>query len=264
MKAYYFIFLIFIVSCSSAYIPSPKNVPLFENRGEVQLEVGTSTNSLYLTGNYAFSEKYAMITNGSISYPAIAGHSLSHINGLMTYFDGDTPHYAFEAGIGRYNLLLTSTRRLEIFAGAGYGSSNYNFTKYPHQRYFQGFVQANIGKRYQYADIGWSLRTAYSDFLEIFIEHINYQVFHIEPLFVVRVGGQYMKWFFRCGINLAFPLSSNSNIHLPSLSRSHLFSDTGYTIFHFSTGMSFRFSNAHRNTKQKAQSTILECGFITK
>ena len=71
MKIQYCIFLFVLTSCSSAYIPSPKNMPLFEQKGELQIEAGTSTNSPFIIGSYAFSEKYAVIANGSISYPAL-------------------------------------------------------------------------------------------------------------------------------------------------------------------------------------------------
>jgi len=50
------------------YIPSAKNIPLFEEKNEVQVEVGASTTSVYLTGGYAFSKKYAFVVNGSLSY----------------------------------------------------------------------------------------------------------------------------------------------------------------------------------------------------
>ena len=262
MKAVHFFLLLIIIiltGCSSAYIPSPKNIPLFENKGEGQIEVGASTNSLYLTGSYAFSEKFAMITNGSISYPAIAGQSIRHYNELTIFTDGDVPHSSFEVGIGRYNLLPSSESRLEVFLGTGYGKSYSFFSKDDRQNYMQGFAQINTGKRFKHAEIGWSMRMAFSGFQyqdgyykastypsEYIIEHGKYQTFHLEPLFVIRVGGQHVKWFARTGLNLAFPLSSNSLIQTRG-------TDPGYTILHLSTGISYRFPNALRSTKQNNQ-----------
>ena len=243
MKTIYCIFLFLLTGCSSAYIPSPKSVPLFEQKGDALIEVGTSTNSPFLVGSYAFSEKYAVIANGSISYPALAGNPIREYNELTFFLDGDVPHYSFEAGLGRYNLLPSSKRRLEVFAGAGYGMAFDHFNKDYKQNYIQGFVQINTGKRYKAVDVGWSLRTAYADFQnkngyyknnEYITDYQNCQAFHFEPLFVVRIGGQHLKWFSRAGFNLAFPLSSNSFIETFGVNR-------GYTMFHISTGMSYRF-----------------------
>jgi hypothetical protein len=243
MKIYYYTFVLFLVGCSSVYIPSPKNIPLFENKGEAQIETGVSTNSLYMTGSYAFSEKYAIIANGSISYTAIAGQYILPHGEWTFYWKGDVPHYSFEAGIGRYNLLPSSERKLELFAGAGYGMSAHNFTKYPNQNYKQGFIQLNTGKRYNYVEVGWSLRSQFSRFdnqhfvwydnHEYGLEHEKYNAIHLEPMFVIRVGGQRVKWFYRCGINLAFPLSSNSIMKTCKI-------EGGYTLLHFSTGISYR------------------------
>ena len=159
----------------------------------------------------------------------------------LTYFTGgDIPHYAFGAGIGRYNLLPSSDRRLEVFGGAAYGKT----LESPNPHYLQGFLQVNIGKRRRYLETGWAFRSAYSVFhgMDSFWsekknEYIikNHQVFHLEPMFVVRVGGQHVKWFARIGTNLTFPLSSNSFINANGPY------DRGYTILHFSTGVSYRF-----------------------
>ena len=255
MKIFYCTIVLLLVGCSSVHIPSPKNIPLFENKGEAQIETGVSTNSLYLAGNFAFSEKYAIIANGSISYPAIAGQSIVHYDELTLFLEGDIPHYSFEVGVGKYNLLPSSKRRLELFAGAGYGMSSYNFTKYPNQNYKQCFIQVNTGKRYNYLEVGWSLRSAFSGFHHQYgvsdkdkygIEHEKYHAIHLEPLFVIRVGGQRVRWFARTGFNLAFPLSSNSLIETFVINKGYV--NKGYTMFHFSTGISYRFPNKIRNS----------------
>jgi len=46
---YYILFLLpLFTGCSSMYIPSTKPTPLFEEKGEVQVEIGTSINRPYL------------------------------------------------------------------------------------------------------------------------------------------------------------------------------------------------------------------------
>jgi hypothetical protein len=231
------VFSFLLSACSSAYIPSPKNVPLFEKKGEVQIEAGASTNSLFLTGSYAFSEKYALIGSGSMTYCHILGRPLGPHGELSIYPVGDVPHRSIEAGLGRYNLFPSSEWRLEVFAGTGYGAAHSFFSDGNKQHYFQGFIQINTGKRYKHVELGWSLRTAYSGLYSqnlcfrcfsgtcgYFIEHENYQVFHLEPLFVVRTGGQHLKASFRTGFGLAFPSV-----------------DERYLMLHLSVGLSYRF-----------------------
>ena len=216
------------------YIPSPKNIPLFEEKGEVQIEVGGSTNSIFVTGSYAFSEKYALIANGSMAYSYINGKPIGRHGGEINLYPGtDVPHRSIEVGLGRYNLLPSSKRRLEVFAGTGYGAAHSYIKDNDKQHYFQGFVQINTGKRYNRTELGWSLRTAFSGFFyqEGFkvIEHGNCQTLHFEPLFVVRTGGQHVKASFRTGFSIPCLLSSPPG------------PIGGYTLLHFSAGMSFRF-----------------------
>ena len=254
MKIYPYILVFLLSGCSSAYIPSPKNIPLFEEKGEYQIEAGASTNSVFAAGSYAFSEKFSLIANGSMSYCYILGKPFGWSSGepLSISFSGDVPHRSIEAGIGRYNLLPSSQRRLEVFAGVGYGAAH-SFNSEYKQNYLLGFVQANTGKKYRHTEMGWSLRAAFSGFHEsygstypeyYYIENGKYQAFHLEPLFVIRTGGQRLKVSFRTGINLAFPLSFPSKIVT-------LRGKEGYPVFHLSCGLSyqrFREKKMNKNT----------------
>ena len=68
-KKFCLLFLLAILSgCVNIYISSPRNIPLFEEKGEVQIEVGANVTDIFVTGSYAFSDKYALIANGSLSY----------------------------------------------------------------------------------------------------------------------------------------------------------------------------------------------------
>jgi hypothetical protein len=192
-----------------------------------------------MVGNYAFSEKYALMATGSMSYKTIFSNYSSSGSYITDYIGIGFPvkFHAFEFGIGRYNILPYSNRLLEVFVGAGYGMGyNSTITK---QNFLQGFAQLNIGKKLNHVEIGWSLRTAFSGFhsqvkMSDMIEHERYQAIHLEPQFLIRVGGQRVRWFYRSGLNLAFPLSSNSMMKAIDI-------DPGHTILHFSTGISYRF-----------------------
>ena len=93
MKIYHYILVFLLSGCSSAYIPSSKNIPLFEEKGEIQIEAGASTNSVFAAGSYAFSEKFALIANGSMSYCYITGKPFGWSSGepLSISFSGDVP-----------------------------------------------------------------------------------------------------------------------------------------------------------------------------
>jgi len=242
MKVYQHIFLFLLTGCSSAYIPSPKNIPLFEKKGEVQIEACASTNSIFATGSFAFSEKYALIANGSMAYCYILGRPIRSYNELTIFLDGDVPHRSVELGLGRYNLSLLPEWRLEIFAGTGYGAAHSFFGNDNKQHYYQGFMQLNTGKKYKHAEIGWSYRMVYSGFYfkngyyrdphsgEYIFGNGNYQALHLEPLFVVRTGGQRLKVSFRAGLNLAYPVSSSSKS-----------ANFEHTLLHLSAGLRYRF-----------------------
>ncbi len=247
-KDYYIYFLLFLLEgCSSIYIPSPKNVPLFEKKGEVQIEAGASTNSVFATGSYAFSDKYALITNGSLSFRNISRTYDLGSTLFNAYFEGSGAHRSIEMGLGRYNLLPSSNRRLEVFVGAGYGNTGFDSKDYQSQ-YIQGFVQANAGRKFKYFEIGWSFHMTYAHFYCKYPEYISqpeimqsrkeivYTDFGtINPggLIVLRFGGNQLKAFVRSGLDLSFPLSS-SLIKTTGM-------DRNYTAGHFSIGISYRF-----------------------
>jgi len=239
MKTSYYslFFLLFILSgCAATYLQAPKNMPLFETKGEVQIEAGVSTTSYFATGSYAFSEKYALIANGSLSY----GNFWDDIPDALTIvtfgFAGSNvlPHHSVEMGLGRYNLLPSSKWKLETFLGAQYSMGNYHND---YDRCLQGFTQVNIGRRYNYIETGWSLSLAYSDFqlktLSSNTQNIKYDnanAIIAEPLVFLKLGGKQIQLFCRCGFCFLYILNSSVEI-----------SSNFYFNAHCSTGLSFRF-----------------------
>jgi len=262
MKAIYYYWLLFLLcifsGCSSKYIASPKNVPLFEEKGEVQIEVGTSTNSFFTTGSYAFSEKYALITNGSLSFHNLFSeiYDIGDMTGGRSDFypSGDFAHRSFEAGIGKYNLFPSSSnRRFETFLGIGFGDADEG--KFLRNSYLQGFIQSNVGQRTKHIEVGLSLRLAGSYFKYQTVEHNciwsdilqkplcedvffykKFGVVHAEFMAFMNIGGKHLHGFIRYGKNLAIPLFLSSDERTIVW---HSFPQ--YTIFHISTGLCYRF-----------------------
>ena len=276
MKAIKVIFLIvpvFLTACSSMYIPSSKNVPLFEKKNEVQVEAGASPNSVYLTGSYAFSEKYALIVNGSMSY-------LNFSKRYDIFQSSDKPHAApftepsdeekkpmspwegknrssfahsyIEAGIGRYNM-LSSSWLFEVFGGGGYGYAQQSpktavlEENFYENKYWMGFVQSNIGKRSRSYEFGWSLRLAFSGFNFTYIPadtdypdlKLNFNNLHLEPLVFLKLGRGPLRGFVRGGLSVTCPLRLFSDIDL-DLDYGIIGVELDYTIIHLSVGVSYR------------------------
>ena len=163
---------VMINSCSSMYIPSTTNIPLLRDKGEIQSELTASTNSLHLSGDYAFSQKYAIMVNGSLSYRNFTNYydiftykrshdDYSEVMSFDLTDNGEFAHKYGEIGIGRFNILQKRIK-LEVFGGIGYGvaedqmigSSRVGLMNY-NANYYLGFVQLNFGKTLDKFDFGW-------------------------------------------------------------------------------------------------------------
>jgi len=243
-KVFFLIISVILTGCSSMYIPSSKNVPLFEKKNEVQVEVGASPNSVYMTGGYAFTNKYAFIVNGSMSFLNFSKWYdiwwSSEEERPSGFLNGPSDHSSFahryiEAGFGRYNLLSSPRRflridKFEVFGGGGYGYAlqspkvailENNFYE---NKYWLGFVQANAGRRSKFYEFGFSLRLAFSRFNFTYIPEepwkgdpilkLNFNNFHIEPLAVFRLGKGSIHGFVRGGFNITCTLTSFPGIEL--------------------------------------------------
>ncbi|MDR0811156.1 MAG: hypothetical protein LBN23_02620 [Paludibacter sp.] len=218
-------------SCSSMYIASVKNIPLFDKKNEGQIEAGISTNSIYATGSYAVTDEYALAVNGSLSYGNFSDRydiftkkNAPYPSGFFTIAPpkGDFNHKYIEASFGKYNLLfpqkISSRMKLEVFAGCGYGIVDdileYVGTGLWNINYYTPFVQCNFGTRYRYLDAGVAMRTAYSFFDYTYTnneypnenEHYKFNTIHLEPLFRVGLGRGKLKLNFRLGFNFRWIL----------------------------------------------------------
>ena len=237
-KIIYFLLSIvpFFTGCASIYIPSPVNTPLFEDKGEVLIEAGVSTNGIFATAGYSFSKKYALIANGNLSFGNFA--KFSDIGDLgNSYFGGnDCAHRSVELGFGRYNIVNISGWHLEMFGGARYGKAH-NLDK-KHITYeswhLTGFVQANFGRKIgKHRDIGWASRIDYSYFntkeIDTKTNEILYENFSrvfLQQFMFFRFGGEHLKGVIHLGINMKIPPSMNNINH---------------TILHTSIGICYRF-----------------------
>jgi len=245
--------LTIITSCSSMYIPSNVNIPLLESKGEKQVELIGSTNSLHLTGNYAFSPKYSAMLNGGLSYRNFSDNYDIYTTTntpSSTYYNireyGEFAHKYIEGGIGRYNI-LQNDYQLEVFGGAGYGNAIDNFGKDHYDAdYFLGFTQVNFGSSTKWLDLGGGVRltTSFYDYTyqtnltNNIPRNINFSMFHVEPMAFVRIGGKNLKLVARCGLSKAIPLQSLGTLNV---NRGIYNGEVYSSVFHLSLGVNYKF-----------------------
>lgn len=272
---YYLVFvtvLLFLSACSSMYIPAMPSLPLLEKKGDAQIEFSASTNSIRLSGNYAFSKKIALMVDGNLSYKNFTNYydiftKEDHVksSGWFTSDYGEFAHKYAELGIGWYNILkkpgsFHNKLKLEVFGGIGYGiakdQKNEPFPLQYEANYYTGFIQANMGIAFnEKFTLGWGLRLAnsYYDYSyqtvqidhypdhEIFTHLISFSLLHIEPMVMFRAGKHALKFIGQVGPSLTYTLQSLDRLINPEVGI-----DDGYvnkTGFHLSVGIHYTFGN---------------------
>lgn len=239
--AYLFLIIsIVLSSCSSMYIQSTTNIPLLEKKGEKQVELTASTNSLHLTGNYAFSDNYSVMINGGVSYKNFStyydiftdsepyeGSTGGVMSMDLTFDDGEFAHKYGEIGIGRYNILHKKLK-LEAFGGIGYGiatdqdvgASGVNELNYEAD-YYLGFLQMNIGSSIKKLEFGGAVRLAttffdytYQDYYTGLAQNVGFNMFHIEPMVFLRIGGEHLKFVYRWAFSYSEPYKSLNGLNV--------------------------------------------------
>lgn len=221
--------LLLFSSCASMYIPPSANIPLLEGKNEGQIEAGVTTNSLYLLGDYAITDKLAIMASGNLSfynfshrYDLFDGWKSMSLNNYMdfTIDDHDYSHVYGELGLGGYNLVDLPRLKLETFGGGGYGfaatdRSNHQKKMDAKNRYFLIFSQTNIAfrlklKKENYIEVGGALRLAYSHFSYSFESlyweqeklSLRYNNIFLEPTALFRIGSQSVRFVFKVGLSL--------------------------------------------------------------
>lgn len=246
-----FIGLSVITSCSSMYIPSTVNIPLLESKGEKQVELTSSTNSLHLTGNYAFSQHYSVMFNGGLSYRNFSDNydiytTINSSPGKYMRETGEFAHKYFEAGIGRFNILQNEFK-LEVFGGVGYGTAIDDIWNLKYDaNYYLGFTQINFGSTTNWIDLGGSVRLAttfydYSYELKYgnaLPQNTKFSMFHIEPMGFIRMGGKNLKFVARCGLSKVIPFQSLGTLNVD---RGIYNGKVHSTVIHLSVGVNYKF-----------------------
>ncbi|MCQ2608112.1 MAG: hypothetical protein MJ197_05445 [Bacteroidales bacterium] len=251
MKKYLYLLPLFLSSCSSMYIPSMTNAPLFTEKGDAQIETSLSTTSVQASAGYAFSHNFSALIAGNLSYGNICNYNdiftkknyessnNSYLNIDLTNH-GRYSHRYTEVAVGKYNLLHTNKLLLEAFIGGGYGRAVDDDFK---NKYGLGFVQTDFGQRFSFLDWGTSCRIASSFHSYRGIDKnndmfsSNFSLFHIEPMAFIRIGGDHFKFIHKIGISLPIKTAEYTNV-------TNIVDDSDYsrtTKLHLSVGVHYTF-----------------------
>ena len=245
-------------SCSSMYIPAVRSIPLLEKKGEFQGEAGASTNSAYVNGSYAFTDDIAASINGNLSYGNFTDYYDIYTNKYerdLLDFGGRFLHRYGEVSVGKMNMLPNFPIKLEVFGGAGVGRATEDTDELYHNNnyksdYYSFFGQGNFGLKKRIVEAGISIRLAYSMFNyavnlnEGELYKTQFDVFHVEPVFFVRIGKSNLKAVFRTGVNLTLPINPVEEYEMLGFNSYN--GKLDYTIFHFSVGLSYRIGGSKK------------------
>lgn len=209
-----------LIGCAGMYIPSSPNIPLLSEKKETKINLGASTNSLFINGAYAFNDNKGLIFNGNISYGNFSNHEdiIPEVCYLYIFcVDGYGNHRNAELGYGLFNLFKKSEKyRYEIYGGLGYGRAN-NGEYY--NKYSTLFLQSNMGLKLDKVEMGLS-----GKIIGGYLNYNDYQfgkwstesntMFSLEIAGVIRTGGEHLKFFFSPGFQLVEQESSYTNLGL--------------------------------------------------
>lgn len=251
MKKVFCILPLFLSGCASMYVPPMTNAPLFQEKGEKQVELSLSSNSIQSSVAYAITDNLAAQVSGNMSYGNVSNYNdiftkegSSKVNWADVSCYGMYSHKYVEGAIGMYDLLHNENFKMETFVGGGYGKANEeNFEDTYHNNYALAFAQVNFGQRLKVFDWGATLRLSASlhDFDWTTDENKsfahNFSILHVEPSAFCRIGGEHIKFVPRIGLSM--PIKTSEFSYLEDNIKDSDYYRT--TLIHFSLGVHFSF-----------------------
>lgn len=180
--------LLICSSCTSIYLPTSRNTPLFTGRGEFQtnVSVGNGTN---LQAAYAFTDHVAIMMNGL------------YANSRTGYNYAYRRNYSGEAGLGYFS---NGKYNFETFAGYGIGKGegqdstlaflfNLSIEERASGAYKKIFLQPTIGRNIKNFQLALTTRFSFLDFSEIELSYNGepqptkeQELIFLEPSFTAR------------------------------------------------------------------------------
>ena len=196
------VFLMLTAGCTHYYYaPNMHNVPLFQQKEELHLNLSGSAGNEFSAGElqaaYAPADHFGIMVNGFL------------VDRKQNTEDEYGRGYLVEGGAGTF-VLLDSNLIFESWLGLGYGKveNGYGNASASVLQFNRYFFQPSLGYTSDYFDFAVSLRFSGLRYNDIRltgtlvqrdhdeIEYINRNPFSliIEPAFTLRVGWEYLKF----------------------------------------------------------------------
>jgi hypothetical protein len=194
--------ILMVVSCSPEYLPNTINTPLFEDKGEIQANVGQGISGTDAQLAYAVTDHIGVMANTSFR------------SQTSDTTDNYHKHNFFEFGAGYYSSVSDNTV-FSIYGGYGLGAvksyteNNLIDNNTTDADLSRIFIQPSFGVSTNYFDASIASRLVlidvdYND--EILNESSGYQPV-VEPVITTRFGFKNVKFVSQAG--LAIPFNNN-------------------------------------------------------
>lgn len=193
-------------SCAPVYVPNNTNVPLFTEKGEIQVAGYQGTNGTNLQAAVAVVDHLAVM--GNFKY---------------AFHDDEDPEKhrkqkLLEAGVGFYDT-FGKAGRYEFYGGYGHGEAeSYDYFDFFDEdekvraegKYEKWFLQGNVGMGNNVIEGALSYRVSYISFYrfnESETTHVyqgNMEEIMMEPAITMKVGGEHVKFVTQFGLSFPF------------------------------------------------------------
>lgn len=194
-------------SCTTAYIPTEINAPAFNESNQFVGGISYGSSGTNLQLGYSFLKNFAAISD--ISY-------------LRTR--GSSPKFQRQWGFGLgyfTRLHRDDSVYYEVFAGFSKATTNSAYVEqdfsnrsgFENADYYKIYVQQDISFQNEFLDLIFALRINYFNFTRYEYHKVEYpelpRAIGLEPVFKVRLGGEYLKFKLQLGLSLTETLTKH-------------------------------------------------------
>src|SRR4030095_5082400 len=138
-------------SCTTVYVPSEVNTPVFKGKNEFRAGVSYGNSGLNVQTAYSFTDHLGLIASGSYINSKNSNGSLYQKYG--------------EFGIGYFKMLKKNNINFEVFTGIGFGnahSTDHSFSELSESgKYYKIFLQPDMTLMAGGIDIAFAIRFHY-------------------------------------------------------------------------------------------------------
>lgn len=212
---------LFLSSCRPLYIPNAVHTPMISEKNEFNGAALLGTSGVDVQAAFSPVKHFAVMADASWYDDRKSDPESNHY------------HFFAEGGTGYYNRV--GLGHFDIYTGGGFGNVSTtntisSITTTSTGTYYRIFLQPCVGLGTKAFDASFTLRTAYVNFTQVTnptISGSRQSSLFAEPVFTLRVGYKWVKYFFQAGFS--FPMQKELMID--------------YQPFMISTGINLNFGN---------------------